>query len=122
MAANRNIYGNRSTLERVYAPTNDSGMQILGTSNSQKGKQREILLKVILNARTRKSSNDSTIENHGEGVSNASGKKLLGICEQLDLKILNGFFPRKEKHKYTRRRETKTTKLSNKLHYNKTKI
>ena len=51
----------------------------------------------------------------GEGLINDNGDKLIDICEQNSLKILNGYFKHKRIHQYTWQQDTK--ELSSKIDY-----
>jgi hypothetical protein len=42
----------------------------------------------------------------GEEVINDNGDKLIDVCEEKSLKILNGYFKRKRIHQYTRHQDT----------------
>jgi hypothetical protein len=61
----------------------------------------EILIAGDFNSRTTE-KNNVVVGPFGEVVINHNGDKLIDICEQNSLKILNGYF----KHKYTWRQDT----------------
>lgn len=92
----------------VYAPTDDADIitkdqfyekltQVLASIN----KRKETLILGDLNARTGKSQKSEVVGQHGEDTKNDSGQRLIDLCTNFSLKIMNGFFPHKSIHKYT---------------------
>ena len=45
--------------------------------------------------------NDPVVRQYGEATINDNGKRLSDFCENSSLKIMNGYFPHKDIHKYT---------------------
>jgi hypothetical protein len=101
----------------TYAPTDDSRVDskeeyfnklttVLATIN----KKKEIWILGDLNARTGKSSNSEIIGRYGEDILNDNGQRLIDFCEAHSLKILNGFFPHKNIHKFTWTQPTRNLK------------
>lgn len=74
------------------------------------GTTREIILLGDLNGRIGKRQQDGTVGPWGEEVRNDNGERLIEICEQNELRILNGFYPYRMIHKYTRTQDTKNLK------------
>lgn len=54
-----------------------------------------------LNARTGSKNNDATVGRYGEQITNTNGQFLIDLCQGMSLKIVNGFFPHKNIHKFT---------------------
>lgn len=48
-----------------------------------------------------KDRNNKSIGQHGENIINGNGIQIIELCNQFDLKVLNGFYPNKDIHKYT---------------------
>jgi len=70
------------------------------------GNYREILIAGDFNSRTGEKINDLVVGPFGEEVINDNGDKLIDICEQNALKILNGYFKHKRIHQYTWHQDT----------------
>ncbi|XP_049778037.1 uncharacterized protein LOC126175324 [Schistocerca cancellata] len=70
------------------------------------GKTREIIIAGDFNSRTGSKIGNKIIGPFGENVTNDNGNRLIDICEQNSLKILNGFYQHKEIHKYTWHKDT----------------
>lgn len=68
---------------------------------SEIGISREIIIAGDFNASIGKKINSTVVGPFGEDNINDNGERLIDICEQNSLKILNGFFQHKEIHKYT---------------------
>lgn len=52
------------------------------------------------NGRVENDTNNKSIDHHGENIRNGNGIRLIELCNQFDLKVLNGFYPRKDIHKH----------------------
>jgi len=63
-------------------------------------------LQEILTAEEGKKINNLVVGPFGEKAINDSGDKLIDICEQNSLKILNGYFQHKRIHQYTWHQDT----------------
>ncbi|XP_044745075.1 craniofacial development protein 2-like [Coccinella septempunctata] len=61
----------------------------------------EIIVAGDLNARVGRQRNSKVVGIHGEEVLNNNGERLINICEEYELKIMNTFFAHKNIHKYT---------------------
>lgn len=61
----------------------------------------ELIIGGDINTRVEKQSNSRVVGMHGEEVKNNNRERLISLCEQHKLKIMNGFFDHKEIHKYT---------------------
>lgn len=101
----------------IYAPTDDSNQAIKDDFEalvievlSSIGNNAEIILLGDFNGRTGYKINDLVVGKYGEEIINDNGNRLIGICESLSLRILNGFFPHKDIHKYTWNQPTKKLK------------
>ncbi|XP_044745745.1 uncharacterized protein LOC123307480 [Coccinella septempunctata] len=114
ISANFNLKGHRTTVIGVYAPNEDA--TVLEKDQFQEqledvlvrvGNQREVILLGDFNARTGRKKNDKVIGEYGEEVLNNNGQRLIQFCEQQSLKILNGFYPHRDIHKYTWRQQTR---------------
>ena len=67
---------------------------------------REVLIAGDFSSRTGKKINNLVVGPYGEEVINDNGDKLIDICEQHSLKILNGYFKHKRTHQYTWHQDT----------------
>lgn len=98
----------------VYAPSEDAlplikdqfyDKLIQVVSNIKKDK--EIVILGDLNARTGTENNSTIVGKYGEPVINNNGMRLRDMCEATSMKIMNGFFPHKDIHKFTWEQATK---------------
>ena len=83
----------------IYAKSDDEDAVVkedfLGKLNEvlvEIGNSRKILIARDFNSRTGKKINNLLVGSFGEEVINDNGDKLIDICEQNSLKILNGYF------------------------------
>ncbi|CAG9759568.1 unnamed protein product [Ceutorhynchus assimilis] len=74
------------------------------------GNQRELILLGDLNARAGRSRESDIVGRYGEETQNNNGLRLIELCEQYKLKILNGFFNHKDIHRYTWHQDTRGLK------------
>jgi len=79
------------------------------------GNSREILIAGDFNSRTGKKINDLVVGPFVVVVINDNGDKLIDICGQNSLKILNGYFKHKRIHQYTWHQDTQA--LRSKIDY-----
>ena len=70
------------------------------------GNSREILIAGDFKRRTGKKINNLVVGPFGEEVIKDNGDKLIDICEQNSLKILNGYFKHKRIHQYAWHQDT----------------
>ncbi|XP_030747693.1 uncharacterized protein LOC115876149 [Sitophilus oryzae] len=63
--------------------------------------RKEICILGDLNGRVGQKQNDLVVGQHGEQPVNDNGQRIINMCESLTLKIMNGFFPHREVHKFT---------------------
>lgn len=62
---------------------------------------KELFLLGDFNARTGKEQNSLEVGKYGEQITNENGTRLIELCQTFSMKIMNGFFPHKNIHKYT---------------------
>ncbi|KAK4877536.1 hypothetical protein RN001_010042 [Aquatica leii] len=92
----------------VYAPSDDTDVTIkdqfyenlTGLLESFKN-NKEVCLLGDFNARIGKKNNDLVVGRYGENRINDNGQRLIDVCKGSSLRIMNGFFPHKDIHKYT---------------------
>lgn len=102
------IKGHEIVIIGVYAPTDDSVILLkdefyakLTTVLLDINPRKEVILLGDLNGKTGSRNDSKVVGRYGEEIENDSGQRLIELCESLDLKIMNGFFPHKWIHKYT---------------------
>lgn len=105
---NMSYLGHRLTIIGVYAPNEDENAEVkdqyiedLNETLREVGNMREIILIGDMNARTGKRIKHQIVGSHGEETHNNNGQRLIDICEQHELRIMNGYFNHKDIHKYT---------------------
>ena len=115
--ANLTLKGHRVSIIGAYGPNEDAPQvekdefyNLLDHTITHLGNQREIVLLGDLNARVGISDDSEIVGRYGEINLNDNGIKLVEICEQHKLKILNGFFNHKDIHKYTWHQDTRGLK------------
>lgn len=111
------MFGRKVTILGVYAVNDDEPVSVKETFFQQLndevlkiGTSRELIILGDLNSRTGRKQNDNIIGRHGEDTSNDNGERLITVCDQNNLRILNGFYQHREIHKYTWRQETRDLK------------
>lgn len=114
---NLTIKGYRVTILGVYGVNNDAIVNIkddffeqLNDEITKIGTSREIIILGDLNCRTGRENNNVVVGRHGEETRNENGTRLISICEQNNLKILNGFYQHRNIHKYTWTQSTRNLK------------
>ena len=105
---NLNLYGHKITLLGVYGVNDDATVackdQFFEDLNDEilnVGAGREAILMGDLNSRTGRRVNCKVVGPFGEDAVNDNGDRLISICSQTEMRILNGFFQHKDIHKYT---------------------
>ncbi|XP_030765286.1 craniofacial development protein 2-like [Sitophilus oryzae] len=105
------IFGLETVIIGTYAPTDDSNQAEKDSYYAALSKvlteiklSQEVLIMGDLNARIGKKEDSKVVGKHDEDVLNDSGERLIDFCELNGLCILNGFFPHKLIHRYTRER------------------
>ena len=108
-----NLFGKKLCILGIYAKSDDENAVVkenLGGKLNEViveiGNSREILIARDFNSRTGKQINNLVVGPLGEEVINDNGDKLIDICEQNSLKILNGYFKQKRIHQYTWHQDT----------------
>lgn len=74
------------------------------------GNTRKIIILGGLNSRTDRKKDNKIVGQFGEDQSNDNENRLIEMCEQNDLKILNGYFQHRSIHKFTWTQTTKNIK------------
>lgn len=117
LKVNLNHFGYRFTVIGTYGPNEDEDitekdqyMELLSQTIREIGNNREIILIGDLNARVGRRYNHHIIGSHGEDTENDNGRRLINLCEQYELKVMNGYFAHKDIHKYTWRQESRKLK------------
>ena len=117
ITVNINILKTQLTITGVYRPNEDEPVtntdffyETLQRVITDFGNNRELVLIGDFNARTGRSSNSNIIGRFGEEKSNENGARLIGLCEQNNLKITNGFLKHKEIYKFTWTQNTRNLK------------
>lgn len=112
-----NQHGYKLTILEVYAVNDDAPVNVkdqffekLNDEIVKVGTTRELIVLGNLNGRTGKKQNDKVVGRYGEETTNNNGERIITICEQNQLKILNGYFQHKEIHQYTWTQETRGLK------------
>ncbi|XP_030752879.1 craniofacial development protein 2-like [Sitophilus oryzae] len=105
---NLSLHGKNITIIGVYAVNDDTLVkdkekffEQLSYEISKIGQSREIILTGDLNSRTGKKLHDKIVGQFGEAILNDNGNRLINICDQNNLRILNDFFQHHDIHKYT---------------------
>lgn len=114
---NLTLRGHRITVMGVYAVNDDTLVHLkdnffeqLNEEIVKVGKARELVLLGDFNSRVGKRDRDMVVGRYGEEVINDNGERLIDLCTQNGLKILNGFYPHKSVHKFTWIQETRGLK------------
>lgn len=107
ITAELKINGHEIAIVGVYAP-NDSDIKEIKDQFYEKlsavieqMRNKEICLLGDLNGRTGNAIDSPVLGRYGEAVRNENGERLIDLCESHSLKIMNGFFPHKDIHKFT---------------------
>ena len=108
-----NLCGKKLCILGIYAISDYENVLVkedfLGKLNeviAEIGNSREILIAGDFNSRTGKKINNQIVGPFEEEVINDNGDKLIDVCEQNSLKILNGYFKHKKIHQYTWHQDT----------------
>jgi len=111
---NMNLFGKKLCILGIYAISDDENALVkeefwgkLNEVITEIGTSREILIAGDFNSRTGKKTKNLVVGPFGEEVTNDNGDKLIDICEQNSLTILNGYFKHKRIHQYTWHQDTK---------------
>lgn len=114
---NLQMFGEKITVLGVYGvdegdpwTTKEEFYQKMSEEITKLGNTRELLILGDLNGRVGRKQNDPVIGKYGEDRRNNNGERLIALCEQNNLKIMNGFYQHKEIHKFTWTNETRGQK------------
>lgn len=101
----------------AYAPTENATESLKDTFEDELvailediPSNKEVLLMGDLNAITGSKQNDNIVGKYGEQVCNKNGERLINLCSQMNLKIMNGFYRHKDIHNYTWTQPTRNFK------------
>lgn len=105
---NLNVHEYKVSILGIYAvnddePLNvkDSFFQHLNDEIQRIGATREVILLGDFNSRTGKRINDNIVGRYGEDKINNNGERLIAVCDQNNMRIMNGYFQHRDIHKYT---------------------
>jgi hypothetical protein len=108
------LHGYKTTIIGVYGINEDALTQNkeeffehLNEEISKIGTSREIIIMGDMNSRVGKKDQDKIVGRYGEDTINDNGNRLINICNQNNLRIMNGFFQHRDIHKYTWSQHTK---------------
>jgi len=108
-----NLFGKKLCILGIYAISDDENASVKedfwGELNDvifEIGNSREILIAGYSNSKTGEKINNLVVGPFGEEVIPDNGDKLIDICEQNSIKILNGYFKHKRIHQYTWHQDT----------------
>lgn len=101
----------------VYSPTDDASLQEKDEFTDKLtqvvdniGNGKEIVMMGDFNGRVGCRRDHDVVGQYGEDVLNDNGSRLIELCDQFSLKILNGYFQHKRVHRYTWTQPTKGQK------------
>ena len=107
-----NLFGKKLCILGIYAISNDENavvkedfLEKLNEVIVEIGNSRKVLIAGDFNSRTGKKINNLVVDPFGEVIKD-NGDKLIDICEQNSLKILNRYFKQKKIHQYTWHQDT----------------
>lgn len=111
------LHGHKVALLGVYgvnddAPVNlkDQFFEQLNDEVLRVGRTREVIIMGDLNGRTGRRNGSKVVGPFGEEAMNDNGARIIDMCEQNELKILNGFYQHRDIHKYTWVQQTRGLK------------
>ena len=114
---NLTLKGHRMVILGVYGINDDSPVNVkeeffeqLNDEITKIGTSRDIVVLGDLNCRTGRASDSKVIGRYGEDVCNDNGWRLINVCDQNNLRILNGFYPHRDIHRYTWTQHTRNLK------------
>lgn len=92
----------------IYAPTEDSTSvekddlwNRLTQVIEDTPRRKEIFIMGDMNGRVGRGEDSKVVGKFGEEIRNDNGTRLIGLCEQFELKINNTFFAHKNIHEFT---------------------
>lgn len=114
---NLTLHGHKITLLGVYGVNDDALVAVkdrffeqLNDEVLKVGAAREVILIGDLNGRTGHRVGCKIVGPFGEDVLNDNGSRIIEVCEQNELKILNGFYQHRDIHKFTWVQQTRDLK------------
>ena len=114
---NLTLHSHKVTLIGVYGVNDDAQIAVkdqffeqLNDEVLQVGTTREVIVIGDLNGRVGNRRDCKIVGPFGENVVNDNGNRLIEVCEQHELKILNGFYQHRDIHKYTWVQQTRGLK------------
>jgi len=114
ITANFLIHGHKISVIAAYGPNEDApGLEKeefydqLNYIMTDLEDQREYILLGDINARVGSRRDSKIIGRFGDETLNNNGRRLIEVCQQHELKILNGFYQHKNIHRYTWHQDTR---------------
>ena len=108
-----NMFGKKLCILGIHAISDDENILIkedfwgkLSEVIAEIGNSRKILIVGDFNSRTGIKTINQVVGPFGEEVIHDNGDRLIDVCEQNSLKILNGYFKHKKIHQYTWHQDT----------------
>ena len=105
---NMAVFGHKITILGVYGVNDDSTVAVkdqffeeLNEEIGKIGSRREIIVLGDLNGRIGRQIKSKIVGPFGEAAINDNGARIIDVCEQRDMKVLNGFYQHKDIHKFT---------------------
>jgi len=116
LQVNMECKGHPCVIIAAYGPNNDSVItekekffQDLTDLLEQLTNRKEVLLLGDLNGRTGKDKSE-VIGPYGEEIQNDNGDRIIDMCYQTNLRVMNGWFEHKDIHKFTWTQPTRNLK------------
>ena len=105
---NLNLHGHKITVLGVYGVNDDASVSAkdqffeqLNDEIVKIGDTREVIVMGDLNSRIGHRLSSKVVGPFGEETVNDNGNRIIDLCDQNELRILNGFFQHRDIHKFT---------------------